>query len=473
MISSKVSFIALVASAAGVVVLAGGAGAQVSTGPGYIYAPLLTSDLTQSCVQAGPGGTFVGQGPGFTANGQRVVLVSESGVESVVATGFNSISDCVYDALTDTLYVTDNSGELAGAVTGDTVFAIAAASTAPGETAAGNELVIAGSLPFAAGVAIDAAGDVYVSSSGGGGSGTVAKIAAGAITPIIAGLDFVSGIAFDGAGDVLVAETLDSFDSRVTRWSADGTFVDEVAAPSFAFGSYDAAFAPDGRLIVTGAFGGDVVSMDPVDGSTSPFVGGLTFATGVDVDPFTGRVSLLSSTFVPTDEDRSLHRFVDKSRLIPGKGSDATECMSEIYGAELVPLAAEKPAKHAVCVDGAACDADGVANDVCVFPIGVCLNVVDSRFPDCASADVAALTVKKSKPASMEMAALAVAIQMDAPLVNELCYFSDGMRVPVKITRKGERKDGKGVLKLQAVGSGAKPITDTDSLKMVCRPPAS
>jgi hypothetical protein len=81
-------------------------------------------------------------------------------------------------------------------------------------TAAGNELVIAGSLPFAAGVTLDSAGDVYVSSSGGGGAGAVAKIAAGAITPIIAGLDFASGIAFDAAGDLLVAETLVSFDSR-------------------------------------------------------------------------------------------------------------------------------------------------------------------------------------------------------------------------------------------------------------------
>ena len=33
-------------------------------------------------------------------------------------------------------------------------------------------------MPFAAGVTLDAAGDVYVSSSGGGGSGAVAKIAA-------------------------------------------------------------------------------------------------------------------------------------------------------------------------------------------------------------------------------------------------------------------------------------------------------
>jgi len=471
MISSKNRRAALAASA-GVVMLVGGAGAQVSTGPGYIYSPLLTSDLTQSCVQAAPGGTFVGQGPGFTPNGQRIVLVSESGVESVVATGFNSISDCAYDAVADTLYVTDNSGELAGAVTGDTVFAIAAASTAPGVTAAGNELVIAGSLPFAAGVALDVAGGVHVSSSGGAGAGSVVKVTPGSVTPIIAGLDFASGLAFDAAGNLLVAETLDSFESRVTSWTAAGAFLAEVAGPSFGFGSYDLDFDAQGRLIVTGAFGGDVVSMDPADGSTISLASGLTFATGVDVDAFTGRVSLLSSTFVPTDEDRSVHRFVDKSRLIPGKGSDATECMSEIYGAELVPIAPEKPVKHAVCVDGDACDADGVANDVCVFPIGVCLNVVDSRFPDCASADVAAVVVKKSKPVSTEIAALAAAIQLDAPLVNELCYFSDGMRVPVKITKKGARKDGKGMLKLQAFDSGPKPVTDTDALKMICRPPA-
>jgi hypothetical protein len=471
MISSRFRFLALVASAS-VLALGGRAGAQVSTGPGYIYVPLLTSDLTQSCVQAGLAGTFVGQGPGFTAGGQRVVLISESGVESVVATGFNSISDCAYDAATDTLYVTDNSGELAGAVTGDTVFAIAAASTAPGATAAGNELVIAGSLPFAAGVALDAAGDVYVSSSGGAGTGSVVKVDAGTLTPIVVGLDLAAGIAFDTAGELLVAETLDSFDRRVTRWDAAGVFLDEVAGPSFIFGSYDAAFDAEGRLIVTGAFRGNVVAMNASDGSTTPLASGLTFATGVDVDAFTGRVSLLSSTFVPTDEDRSVHRLVDKSRLVAGTGADATECMSEFYGAELVPLAPEKPAKHALCVDGEACDADGVANDVCVFPIGVCLNVVDSRFPGCASADVAALVVKKSKPESLEMAALAAAVQADAPFVNELCYFSDGMRVPVKITRKGERKDGKGMLKLQAAGSGSKPLTDTDALKMICRPPA-
>lgn len=456
--------------AAGMLALLGRADAQLTTSPGYIYSPLLTTDLTQSCVQAGPGGTFVGQGPGFTPGGQRVVLITESGVERLVATGYNSISDCVYDAATDRLYVTDNSGELEGAITGDTVFMVGEASTAPAWNAKGNELVIAGALPFAAGVALDAAGDVYVSSSAGGGAGSVAKIVVDAIVPVVPGLDFASGVAFDKNGDILVAESLDSFETRVTRWSGTGTFLDDVAGPGFGFGSYDLAIDAQGALIVTGAYAGDVVSMNAVDGSTAPLVSGLTFATGVDVDDFTGRVSMLSSTFIPNDEDFTIHRLVDKSRLIPGKGSERHECASEIYGAELVAPAPGKEAKRAICVDGTPCDADGVANDVCVFPIGVCLNVDDSRYPDCASAGVTAFSVEKMKPESTEIEVLAAAVASDAPIYGERCYFSDGMRVPVRITEKGKRKDGKGKLKLRTRGAGDKPATDTDKLKMTCRP---
>jgi len=466
---SKHHYLALLATAAGLV-LAGAAGAQVSTAPGYIYAPLLTSDLTQSCVQSGPGGTFVGQGPGFTAGGQRVAWVSESGVESVVATGFNSIGDCAYDAATDTLYVTDNSGELEGAVSGDTVFAISAASTAPGVTAAGNELAVAGALPFAAGVALDAAGSVFVSSSGGGGTGSVAKVVGGAVVPVVTGLDFAAAVAFDTAGEMLVGETLDSFEARVTRWSATGTLLDVVAGPGFGFGSYDADLDAAGSLILTGAYEGDVVAMDPVTGTASAIVSGLTFATGVDVDEFTGRVSLLSSTFVPNDEDLSIHRLVDKSRLLAGKGSEKAECMVEFYGAELVPSSPGKRAKRAVCVDGEACDGDGAVNDVCVFPVGVCVNVDDPRFPKCDSAGIAEFVVKKSKPESPEVAVLAAAVAADLPIEGERCYFSDGMRVPVKLGKNDARKDGKGKLKWRARGIGKNPRKDTDKLKMTCRP---
>ena len=59
--------------------------------------------------------------------------------ETVVASDFNSIGDCVYDAASDVLYVLDNALEASGSLTGDTVFAIPAASTAGGLSAVGLE----------------------------------------------------------------------------------------------------------------------------------------------------------------------------------------------------------------------------------------------------------------------------------------------------------------------------------------------
>jgi hypothetical protein len=437
----------------------------------HIYAPLLLSDFTQGCVQSGPGGTFVGQGPGFTGNAQSIVFVTESGDESVVATGFNAISDCEYDVVIDTLYVTDNSLEAVGAVTGDTIFAIADASTAPGVTALGNELVPAGSLPFAAGLALDSVGQIFVANANGGGTGSVQQVSGGALVPFIpTGLDFVGSIVFDAGGDLVVVETLAGFDAEVTRYDDAGAFVDSVAGPSFGFGSYDIAMDVDGRLLVSGAFGGDVVSMSASDGATTAFASGLTFATGMDVDVFTGRVSLLSATFVPTDEDSSLHRFVAKDRLVTGNGSEKTDCTSEVYGLELVPQKPGKPAKQAICVDGAVCDSDGRENDVCVFPVGFCLRVSDSRLPECAPTDVASFTLMKSKPESAVLTALSATVAAATPITEESCFFSDGIEVPVKITNSGAKKDGKSTFKTQAVGSGTKPPKDTDSVKLVCRP---
>src|SRR5262245_21354848 len=90
----------------GIVVLATATSA-VTPPAGYIYSTQLLGNTTQSCIAAGPGGTFVGIGPTFTANAQSVVLAKESGEVRLVASGFNSIGDCAYDANTDVLYVTD------------------------------------------------------------------------------------------------------------------------------------------------------------------------------------------------------------------------------------------------------------------------------------------------------------------------------------------------------------------------------
>ena len=452
-------------------------GAQtVTSAPGYIYSLLELSDLTQSCVATGAAGTFVGRGPGFTGNGQSIVFVTESGAERVVASGFNAISDCVYDRASDVLYVGDNGLEASGSVTGDTVFAIPSASTSSALTALGLELVPAGSVPEAFSLALDADGIVHVSNAAGSGAGSVQKIVNGTLVPFIAsGLDFAGGLAFEPGGSLLVAESLSSFESQVSRYDAAGSFVEVLSGPGFAHGSFDLAITLEGDAVVTGQFGGDVVALDRTTGSASAFASGFSFATAIDVDAFTGRVTLTSSTFIPEDEDFRLHRLTPVEGLLADSGEidgkrASRECVAELYGAQLVAKKPGKKAKQAICVDGAACDADGIVNDSCTFPIGFCVNVADPRLPNCVSPGIDAFQLKKVKPASASLSGVATALQAAAPIADPTCVFSDGVVVPVRVKPNGKKKAFKGLIKTKVTSSGAKPFKDTDKLKLVCMP---
>jgi hypothetical protein len=454
-------------------VVAAAANAQtVTPASGWLYSYQSISGLTQSCVQSAAGGTFVGSGPGFTGNAQSVLFVAESGGERVVVSGLNSIGDCVYDAATDTLFVTDNGMETDGSVTGDTVFAIPAASTASGLTALGRELVAAGSIPSASGLAMDAAGDLYVADSVGTGAGNVRKISGGVMSSFATGFEFAGGLAVDAGGDVYVAESLASFENQISRYNSAGAFQGLVSGPTFGHGSYDLVFDDDGTLVVTGLFGGDVVKIDPTDTSSAVFASGFMFATGAERNAFTGRVQLLSSTFVPEDEDSRIHKLVPVDRLVAGRGNDRTECFSELYGLELVARQPEVEAKKARCMDGQACDADGTVNDVCVFPVGFCLNVDDSRSPQCAPTEITSFVLKKNKPfsASLQIAVASVAAAL--PLSESSCFFSDGISVPVGMKLDGTPKIGKGVVKVRADRDGPRPHKDTDAVKLRCLPAA-
>lgn len=455
----------------------GPAAAQVVAAAGYIFSSTVVSDTTQSCVAAGPGCWFVGIGAGFTGQGQAVVRITPAGGEQVVVDGLNSIGDCAYDASTDTLYVSDNGLEAVGAVTGDTVFAVPSASVATDLAAPGLELVPPGTISSAASVAVDAAGAVYVGDSVGSGAGSVFKIPGGVTPPFIENaFDFTGGIAVDAAGDVYVAESLTSFENQISRFDATGTFQEFVSGPTFSYGSFDLAFLADGLLLISGAFGGDVVALDVGDASLAAFASGLTFATGIAVNGFTGRADLLSSTFLfpdPPDEDFSVHSFTPVDRLVAGKGSAKTSCVSELYGVELVAGKAGKPAKQAICSDGAACDADGRENGSCLFQIGFCLDVDDPTLPDCASAGVAAFELKKTKPDSAALQTTAAAIQAALPVSGPTCFFSDGIRVDLKTTGSGRLKAGKGLVKTKAASGDTKALKDTDTLKLVCQPAAS
>lgn len=455
--------------------LAGPALAAVTPPPGYIYSTQLLANLTQGCVAAGPGGTFVGIGPAFTANAQAIVLARESGDLRLVAMGFNSIADCAYDAASDTLYVSDNADNAdlgistsfagnTGAQSGDTVFAVPNASTASGLSAAALELLPADSVEFAAGLALAASGAVLVGNAAGSG-GSVLEITPGPVAvPLVSGLNFVGGLAVRPAsGDLYVAENLGLplFDNQVRRYTAAGAPIAPVpfAGPSFAFGSTDLLFDGDDRLLASGNFGADVVAIDADTGSVSPFVSGLTFATGMALHPFTGRVEILSATFGGADEDKSLHRFTPVDRLTAGKGSPASECVHELYGIALVGNAA-------VCTDGAACDADGAVNDVCLFPVGFCLNVADADYPECALGEVTDVIVS-AKPASAAIADTAARLTAGLPRSDSTCVFSDGLAVAVRVTPAG-KKEGKATLKVRATTDDGRK--DTDVFKLVCTP---
>lgn len=444
--------------------------AAVVTPPaGYIYSPQLLGSVTQSCIAVGPGGTFVGVGPGFTANAQAVIFVRESGASGLVALGFNSIGDCAYDAGTDTLYVTDNAGELTGALTGDTVFRIPSASTAPAVPAVGAELITAGSVPTAANVAVDGAGDVYVSDAAGSGTGTVKKIDLPAATTstFASPFDFTAGLAFDPTtGNLMVAETLAAFDAQIRRFNPSGTELMPVfAGPSSAFGSYDLAYDTDGNLLATGLLGGDVVAFTSA-GVPSTFAGGLTFANGVSVNAFTGRVEILSS-FSSSDEERTIHRFTPVDHLVEGGGSPDSDCLNEFYGLALVPASPGGPAKKAICVDGAACDADGEQNDRCTFPVGFCLNVSDPDLSNCSTASPVNSFGIATKPFSAAVVTTGAAIQAALPVAGPACFYSDGIVIPVKISPAGKRA-GKGKIKVTA--SAADGRKDADTVSVVCEP---
>lgn len=455
-----------------IVAMATAASAVVTAPSGYIYSTQLLGSDTQSCVAAGPGGTFVAVGPGFTANAQSVVFVRESGDARLVASGFNSVADCAYDAANDVLYVTDNADNADlgivspfAAQTGDTIFAIPSASTASALTAPNVELLPADSLEDAASVAVDGAGDVFVGDSVGGGAGSVIKITGGVPAPFVSGFDFTAGITFDPAtANLFVAETLAGFNVQIRQFTPAGTPVAPapLVAPTFAVGSYDLAFDKDGQMLATGLFGGDVVSIDPLTGTPTPFISGLNFATGATVDAQTGRIELLSSTFASMEEDKSLHRFTPIDALVPGKGSASTECVQEFYGIDA------PDSKTATCVDGGPCDADGAVNDRCTFPIGFCLNVDDPDFSDCESTNSITSVEITAKPFSVGVAEASDRLVAALPLADSTCFFSEGAVVPVKITGSGDKKDGNGKIKVKTeTDAGQK---DTDNIKLVCQP---
>src|SRR5690349_12104355 len=167
--------------------------AALMAATGYAVHTIPTPDIVEGGVVRRGDAILVGQGPGFTAGAQTIVRL-DSGGATTIATGFNSLGG--FDLAPDgTLYVVDNcssaDGDFCGTTaTGDTVYAIPDALTrTTAVTAVGQEVVPAGTIPFAFDVLVTSGGALLVSDAAGNGIGRVVQIASGTPTDLITSLD--------------------------------------------------------------------------------------------------------------------------------------------------------------------------------------------------------------------------------------------------------------------------------------------
>src|SRR6266571_4594472 len=246
--------------------------AAVVAAPGYAVRTITTPDTVEGGVVREGDAILVGQGPSFTAGAQSVVRL-DAGGPTTIATGFNSLGG--FDLAPDgTLYVVDNcfTGDGCGTTaTGDTVYAIPDALTrTTAVTAAGHEVVPAGTIPFAGDVFVAPGGAALVSDAAGNGAGRVVKVVPGMATALISGLDLVGGITLAADGTLRIVDAFLNPDfsttGKVLEYKADGTPLGTlVSGLEGGFGSFGSskviAVAPDGSVSdrATGfSFSGDV-----------------------------------------------------------------------------------------------------------------------------------------------------------------------------------------------------------------------
>ena len=247
------------------VLAAPAARAAVVAAPGYHAYTITTPGTVQGGLVRRGGAVLVGQGA-FGVGGEQVIRLDGGGA-TTIATGFNSLGGFDIDA-GGTLYVVDNGGDQAGAVTGDTLFAIADAVTRTTAVGAlGHEVVPAGTIPFAMHPLVLSTGDVLVSDAAGFGSGRIVRVAAGApptASTFISGLDFLGALALDLDGSLLVDNVV--FDP--VTFASTGAVLRFAIADGHALGTLKDGLSGalglvldgDGNALVSGGFTPDFSS---------------------------------------------------------------------------------------------------------------------------------------------------------------------------------------------------------------------
>lgn len=274
----------------------------------YTVTSITTPDVATGDVVAVGGAIFVGVGP-FGAGSQSLVRIDGSGT-TVLAEGFNALGGFVYDAANDRLIVGDNAGELPGALTGDTLYAIEDPFGSPGAPAAAQslELLPAGSLPGYADVTLDPgdpSGDtlfVTDASEDFPPNGLLLEIAISSQTTSVlqSGLGFSAGLATD-ASTLYFGEVLLDFSGQVSTLPLAAPTSAPTLLAGLPSGQFGLELASDGSLLASS--GGAIVRIDPSDGSTSDVATGFGFAAGLFAGA-NGVIYAIDGFAAPGDEDK-------------------------------------------------------------------------------------------------------------------------------------------------------------------------
>lgn len=407
---------------------------------------------------------FVGQGS-FGAGQQSIVRIDPDGSATTVVANLNALGGLAYDGEGDRLLFTDNGGDLMGATSGDTVYALPSPrSVGAPIDAATLTLLPSGSIPFAQAVLALPGGVVLVGDAAGPGSGRVVRVVGNVPNNFITGLDYVAGLAqvFDyvhtpGQGQIFVGNVNGSFVGSVKRYTFPGMALGTVNATPLS-GALDQASNVYGNLYVTGGFTQNFSSSTLVSvvqaGAVAEIASGFGFTTGVAIDGPSQEIMVLD--FGTTHVDT----IVDVTVLTAG-GRGKTDCEVEEWGSPFDFSRSGSPRQTWTCTDGdPACDRDLAKNGTCTFAVGACMRVNDlARNPKCTAVDVDTVTVtSKSLPA----AASAVQTAVDAVLPATTARCSTTSLASVPADRKARK------IQFDAVAGGHR--IDRDALKMRCLP---
>lgn len=189
--------------------------------------------------------------------------------------------------------------------------------------------------------------------------------------------------------------------------------------------------------------------------------------------------------------------FAPDNACVPGGGKAKTDCHVEW---QLAPVPALNrrgiPRNVAKCYEGdPRCDADpDLTNHSCTFSLALCINVTDTRFPQCTPLDIAAFEVRSPNPltaSNPEDPANIAALENQAgvggfgmqivrrrtPLPTpgatpnaspNACSSTFQLVVPLRQRASGALPPGRKRFRVRAWTS--RGVVDSDTLRLVCKP---